>query len=131
MDWILALLAIVVVGGLWLRNRQNKSAQTETQRAKNRKSSAYSAVSVQPGENPCEAVLALKGRRLLARDKPLLPLPGCTNSECHCVFKHHPDRREPYSDRRINAGSLVSQLYEHTNDDNRRENPLGRRKDDG
>lgn len=131
MNWILALLAIVAVGGLWLRNRQNKHAAGEAPRAKTAKSSAYSAVSVQPGENACRTVLALKGRRLLARDNPQLPLPGCSSTDCQCVFKHHPDRREPYSDRRLHAGSLVSQLYEHTNDDNRRDKPLGRRKDDG
>lgn len=47
-----------------------------------------------PGPEPvCAAMRALAGKRLLYKDAPLLPLPGCGQPTCRCQYKLHADRR--------------------------------------
>jgi hypothetical protein len=56
---------------------------------------SWPATSVLPGPGACADVLALRGKRFLARgEAPALPLAGCTTpTTCKCVYKHHLDRR--------------------------------------
>ena len=47
-----------------------------------------------PGPEPvCAAMRGLAGKRLLCRDAPLLPLPGCDQPSCRCQYKLLADRR--------------------------------------
>jgi hypothetical protein len=56
--------------------------------------SRWSAVSIVPGNNGCEAALALKGRRFLSSEAPRIPLPECTLAQgCRCVYRKYADRR--------------------------------------
>ena len=56
--------------------------------------SRWSAVSIVPGSNSCEAALALKGRRFLGAAAPRIPLAECTSAEsCRCVYRKYADRR--------------------------------------
>jgi hypothetical protein len=56
--------------------------------------SAYHAVSIVPGRNACTAACALRDRRFLSNEAPVLPLPGCNASPCVCRYEHHDDRRK-------------------------------------
>ncbi len=58
----------------------------------------YHSVSIRIDGRACAAAAALAGRRLLAKEAPLLPLPQCDAATCRCGFIHHDDRRE--EDRR-------------------------------
>jgi hypothetical protein len=43
----------------------------------------------------CPGAQALKGKRFLSTEAPLLPLRDCTHTEsCHCVYRKHSDRRD-------------------------------------
>jgi len=56
---------------------------------------AYHAVAVIPGPQPCKAALVARGRRVLSRDAPPLPLQECTNpNTCRCHFAKFNDRRQ-------------------------------------
>lgn len=54
----------------------------------------FHAVSIELGPNPCAAVSAIEGERFLSNDAPRLPLPDCTNPDCHCAYQHYDDRRD-------------------------------------
>lgn len=41
----------------------------------------------------CAAAEALAGKRLLAHEAPMLPLPGCDRSKCRCRYNRLTDRR--------------------------------------
>ena len=53
----------------------------------------YSAVTVRPGLFACERVAPLIGRRMLEKDAPVLPVPGCDARTCDCRFEKFADRR--------------------------------------
>jgi hypothetical protein len=74
--------------------------------------SRWSAVSIVPGSNSCEAAVALKGRRFLGAEAPRIPLAECTSPQsCRCVYRKYADRRagprraEEHSGMRRAAGS--------------------------
>ena len=60
----------------------------------------FSAVSVYSPSDRCQAASALKGIHFLSNEAPHLPLDGCTAAKCHCVYRHHADRRSGNGDRR-------------------------------
>ena len=54
----------------------------------------WHAVSIVGGANACAAATAISGKRFLAAEAPLIPLPKCTASHrCKCAYRHFPDRR--------------------------------------
>lgn len=54
----------------------------------------FHGIAVEPGDQACEAVRALKGVRYLSEEAPHLPLDGCTCAmSCRCVYRHFADRR--------------------------------------
>ena len=54
----------------------------------------WHSVSIVPGRNPCDAVLAYPRRRMLSSEAVRLPLAGCSDPEhCQCRYQHHADRR--------------------------------------
>jgi hypothetical protein len=68
------------------------------------------AVEFTPGPEPvCEAMRALAGKRLLVRDAPLLPLPGCDQPMCGCQYKFSSDRRTDIR-RRADAEFRVTEV---------------------
>jgi hypothetical protein len=63
-------------------------------------SSPYQAVSIHCYEGACADALQLQGTRYLTGDAPLIPLETCSAAKCHCVYRHHDDRRSGEKDRR-------------------------------
>ncbi len=56
--------------------------------------SPWHAVSVTPGEPACDAALRIRNVRFLAAEAPRIPVPHCAwPARCHCVYRHHADRR--------------------------------------
>jgi hypothetical protein len=94
-------------------------------------SSPYRCTAIVFEDSACDAVKAIGRKRFLlsARDTPILPLPDCDQSRCHCRYMHHEDRREDDQDRRL-AAALQTQLYEQDDKPSRRVKKRGRRKTD-
>lgn len=92
-------------------------------------SNAYSAVSIQPAENVCSAMEALKAQRFLSDYAPELPLPECAGVDCGCKYVHHSDRRSGARDRRRDEieGSAEHEFWQLRGD---RRFVSGRRQDD-
>ena len=54
----------------------------------------WHSVSIVPGKNPCDAVLANPRRRMLPGHAARLPVTDCSDPEhCECRYQHHTDRR--------------------------------------
>ncbi|MCE9677840.1 hypothetical protein LZP69_01360 [Shewanella sp. AS1] len=79
----------------------------------------YHSVEIVDDTGHCENAKALKGKRFLSLEAPTLPLPGCSNSECRCHYRHFEDRRKENNDRRIDYG-VTQELYGVFGEKNRR-----------
>ena len=95
------------------RNASQKSGSNTT--------NSYRATAVICGENSCEAVKAVSGKRFLDGDKdiPKIPLPNCDTPKCSCKYEHYLDRRNSDEIRRGPPG-LKSQLHPHIENVERR-----------
>ena len=58
----------------------------------------YHCVQLVPGPNACDAIKELTNQKYLSDDAPFLPLEGCNQARCRCIYSHLNDRRE--GDRR-------------------------------
>ena len=72
-----------------------RNAEPEPTAAAPRKAvSPHHAVVVVPGRHACAEAYALRDRRFLSREAPVLPLAGCGSLQCECRYEHHDDRRK-------------------------------------
>jgi len=77
----------------------------------------------------CAAMAKVAGKRFLAKDAPLLPLPGCDQPVCECHYKIRADRRA--SARRWGeVGFKVTETRYRQPFVQRRSSSPGRRKED-
>ena len=96
------LIVLLVFFGFWLlkslfpAKRKPKLGQETSAK----QYGPYQAVSIHAYSQGCSAAEAMKGKRFLATETPLLPLEGCASAECHCVYVHHADRRSGNGGRR-------------------------------
>lgn len=86
----------------------------------------HHAVEVVPGQHACPEARALRGRRFLSREAPVLPLAGCGSEQCTCRYEHHEDRRK--GGRR--ARDLAVAIDGYSGEEQRDETRRGRRKSD-
>jgi hypothetical protein len=96
MTWFILLLIIAVGGFLGYRQLQARSEEHIPHRPPKQKAQAaivFRAVELQPCTHPCEVAIAIAGKRFLAGEAPVLPLPGCRRSHCRCSYKKFDDRR--------------------------------------
>jgi len=69
------------------------------------------AVSIAGGSPCCEAIRALKGKRLLMTQGVAIPLAACTMpGRCKCRYQKYPDRRAD-DDRRMLGSTQRGFLY--------------------
>jgi hypothetical protein len=87
---------------------------------------AFHAVVVKPGRHACGAARALKGRRFLSKEAPILPLRNCDSDECECHYEHYEDRRA--GPRR--ARELGVAIDGHDGEEKRSRQKRGRRNSD-
>lgn len=81
---------------------------------------------IRPGLIACKRVASLSGQVFLSKEAPQLPLPNCTERDCHCHYVFLDDRRSGL-DRRAEFERLGKRLSGRESD--RRRSP-GRRLDD-
>jgi len=105
-----------------LRNAEPEPAASATRKA----ASPHHAVVVVPGRHACAEAYALRERRFLSREAPVLPLAGCGSLKCECRYEHHDDRRKGL--RR--AHDLAVSIDGHDGAELRDRSKRGRRKAD-
>ncbi len=96
-NWVLLSIAVaaVAVWAMWFlseprtRTRPRPVARGKTAGG----TSTFHAMSIRPGLDHCEAARKLKGKRLLSKSAPSLPLPECEAADCQCWYEHFADRR--------------------------------------
>jgi hypothetical protein len=70
----------------------------------------FRAVSLAPSVRCCSAAEQARGRRMLLREAPRLPLEGCTMpTNCSCKFRKNADRRD--SDRRLLGATETNRWF--------------------
>jgi hypothetical protein len=88
---------------------------------------SWHAVEIVAPRSACAAAQALKGKRFLSADAPLLPLHDCPLvSSCHCVYRKHADRRDS-AVRRADDDTGIRKMRPAEEE---RRSRRGRRKDD-
>lgn len=70
-----------------------KLSKTKSRTLPHKPDNAYHTVAIRPGLVSCEQVQRWAGRRILSKNAPGLPVPGCTLPKCGCWYKHYADRR--------------------------------------
>jgi len=131
---IIVFLVLILVGGaaavLVLRSNKKTPEKDMDSGAKKRDSAQklaanptnpYRATAIVCGENSCEAVRAISGKRFLDADKdiPHVPLPNCDTPQCSCKYERFLDRRDTDVIRRAPPG-LRGQLHLHMGNVERR-----------
>lgn len=140
----ITVLAFSVVAYFFITNRKSATTSPRLKSTQNNRNvskkvakrsievrNRWRATSIVPGENSCDAVKVIAGKRFLDVEKavPKLPLQECDVALCSCKYAHHDDRRVTHDDRRT-PNALHAQLYEQTGKANRRSRKRGRRKTD-
>ncbi|MCX4186987.1 hypothetical protein [Methylophaga sp. OBS4] len=54
---------------------------------------SFHCITIYPCPGACENVKQLCGKKFLASEAPILPVPGCTAKQCRCAYQHYDDRR--------------------------------------
>lgn len=97
MRLILGVIVLFLVVGVVIWRKKRRAAETAVVKATGADlgatNSKFHAVSIRPGADPCNAVLALEGQRFLSEAAPPIPLPNCDSRHCRCRFVHFADRR--------------------------------------
>ena len=83
---VLSLVALLI----WQRRERQRMDEIATLA---RAGGPYHCIAIRSRGEPCRAARAMAGRRLLSREAPSLPLPGCTSASCRCSYIHYDDRR--------------------------------------
>lgn len=110
----LVLGLAVVAARRWRRSRAARCEAGERDSPRH----PYQCVSIATRTHGCAPACSLAERRFLPAEAPSLPLPGCTQARCICVYLHFEDRRHhqrraaehrrngagPLADRRISPG---------------------------
>ena len=97
---LLYFLAIAtVVAAIWFRFRRNVRPAADTKARSADKvqwdpEPSYSAVSIKPGRDACDAARALSERHFSPQEAPRLPLEGCDRRHCDCTYDRDSERRE-------------------------------------
>lgn len=99
--YLLSLVGATVIWVLlkvWVLSPKAASQRSKQVQAVRRKSNPYAGVKIVTASGCCADAKDIDWHNYLAAEAPVLPLPGCNQAECHCRYKHLPDRRE--GDRR-------------------------------
>jgi len=117
-----------MAGGLFdsVKNLFRKPEAESSPTVQRKPVSAHHAVAIVPGRTACAEACALRDRRFLSREAPVLPLKGCNLSPCDCRYEHHDDRRKGV--RR--ARDLAISVDRYDGEDQRDRTKRGRRKSD-
>ena len=112
-SFLIAVL-LALVGWLWWVRRR---AETRSVSGASETQQPYRCVAIRPGQEACQAVRNLAGRRFLGRAAPPLPLDNCAVASCRCRYDHFADRRE---DERRHSNALLRGLTQHADNNDHR-----------
>ena len=112
-SFLIAVL-LALVGWLWWVRRR---AETRSVSSASETQQPYRCVAIRPGQEACQAVRNLAGRRFLGRAAPPLPLDNCAVASCRCRYDHFADRRE---DERRHSNALLRGLTQHADNNDHR-----------
>lgn len=134
---ILLLIGTAIAAVLFWRAKTGNASKSRTKgipkttKSSPQRHSPYRATSIISNDGACDAVKSIGDKRFLDVERiiPTLPLPDCNAHKCDCRYEHHEDRRVFDQDRR-NPPGLKSQLYDISDQQNKREKNRGRRKGD-
>ena len=77
--------------GLLVREPEPKAAPAKPVK---KAPQAFHSVCIVTASSACPGARALKGKRFLSRDAPVLPLKNCDRGGCKCRYEHYEDRRD-------------------------------------
>lgn len=97
---ILAIIAVFAISRILRRGGTDGGTHRTDDPGTDPTHGNYAAVSIHTYRNGCPPAEALRGRRFLVNEAPLLPLADCNWSRCNCRYLHHSDRRTGTGDRR-------------------------------
>ena len=90
---LLLLLAAFYVFRYVVPGRRESALERQNATWTNGNGNPYKAVSIHSYGDVCAAAQQVAGQRFLTDEAPLIPLEDCTAEKCHCVYRHHSDRR--------------------------------------
>lgn len=123
---LLYFLAIAaVVAAIWFRFRRQVKTPTSTT-AKPAKvqwdpEPSYSAVSIKPGPEACDAARAITEKHFSPQEAPRLPLEGCDQGHCDCTYGRESERREAGRRRADDVLQDIIPPDDERRDDDRRD----------
>jgi hypothetical protein len=108
---ILALIGALVIatGAAYFLLVRRRPPQDPAPRKARPAGGRFGAVEIRIRSRACRAARALEGQRLLSKEAPALPLPGCTAAQCSCKFTKWSDRRS--EGRRLEHGGLSASIF--------------------
>lgn len=86
-------MAIRFLGEFFRRPVEEKLPTSKPAKPAGNGETRFRAVSIQPGEQCCEAARQFGKMRFLCAKAPRLPVPGCDAASCDCRYVHFADRR--------------------------------------
>lgn len=112
-NWIvitlLGCITLFIIYIVYSRFSASAKPSKQADKANTPPSHPYHAVSIKPGTPACSAVMQIRDERYLAKQAKRFPLPECTQSQCHCTYQHHADRRR--GDDRRHESVVMKGLY--------------------
>ena len=109
--------------------RRSDPSQGSAPANQRKQANKFHGITIRPGLEACQAVLAVTDRRFLPQEAPTLPLPGCDVARCQCGYRHHSDRRER-RDRRSGWGTFGGYTPTVAGGDRRDKSPDRRKRKD-
>lgn len=109
MKIVLLLAAVALIA--WVLNAKRKPsvpAKTTAKTPFNATTTQYKCVVIEPGLVACKQAEAMKDKKILRNDAPVLPLAGCHLGQCDCKFIRYDDRR---TDERRGESYVARSVY--------------------
>lgn len=109
MKIILLLAVVAAVAYVWHTKRKPVARiKTTAKTPLNATTTQYKCVVIEPGLVACKQAEAMKDKKILRDDAPVLPLAGCHLGQCDCKFIRYDDRR---TDERRGESYVARSVY--------------------
>lgn len=104
---VLMLGLVAFLGYFALKRREREKTVGAAAVEEDSRTPTFHAVEVRSTREACAAARAIRGKRFLSAEAPLLPLESCNRRACTCVYAHYEDRRSlQRRDLHLHDGSI-------------------------